>query len=121
MLPTDWDAITSIDLNTGHNPVDPAYEKIIRHNKWDIPWMEDDPTLTQSQLWVNRTLQHMDDAKKYGCNGLLGIHWRTRATSPQISAMAQKSWNPTLNSFEFWMDWVKTFLAQHHHIVCHHY
>eukprot|EP00942_MAST-04A_sp_MAST-4A-sp1_P013572 g13572.t1 len=107
VLPTDWDAITSIDLNTGHNPVDPAYEKIIRHNKWDIPWMEDDPTLTQSQLWVNRTLQHMDDAKKYGCNGLLGIHWRTRATSPQISAMAQKSWNPTLNSFEFWMDWVE--------------
>jgi hypothetical protein len=105
-LPSEWDAITSIDLNTGHDPVDPSYAKITNHKKWVIPWMEDDPTLTQPQLWVNRTLAHMEDASKYGASGLLGIHWRTRATSPQISAMAQKSWSSNLNSSVFWSDWV---------------
>ena len=65
-LPTTWDAITSIDLNTvssipfchsglnlwlhhsrgcvvtfvpqGHSPVDPSYENVTRHKKWAIPW-----------------------------------------------------------------------------------
>ena len=105
-LPPEWDAITSIDLNTGHAPVDPSYANITNHKKWVIPWMEDDPTLTQPQLWVNRTLMHMEDASKYGASGLLGIHWRTRATSPQISAMAQKSWLSNLTSSIFWSDWV---------------
>ena len=36
--------------------------------------MQDDPGLTAPELWVNRTLEHMEDAAKYGCNGLLGIH-----------------------------------------------
>eukprot|EP00463_Aulacantha_scolymantha_P005370 TRINITY_DN6701_c0_g1_i1.p1 TRINITY_DN6701_c0_g1~~TRINITY_DN6701_c0_g1_i1.p1 ORF type:complete len:445 (-),score=67.20 TRINITY_DN6701_c0_g1_i1:98-1381(-) len=106
VLPTSWDAITSIDLNTGHNPVDPSYLNVTRHNKWAIPWMEDDPDLTAPQLWVNRTLIHMENAQRYGCNGLLGIHWRTRAVSPAISAMAQKSWNSSLKSQTFWLDWV---------------
>jgi hypothetical protein len=26
-LPTTWDAITSIDLNTGHSAVDPSYDR----------------------------------------------------------------------------------------------
>ena len=69
--------------------------------------MEDDPDLSAPQLWVNRTLEHMEDAKKFGCNGLLGIHWRTRGVGPQITAMAQKSWNPALTSSEFWLDWSK--------------
>ena len=33
-LPTTWDAITSIDLNTGHAPVDPSYVNVTRHRKW---------------------------------------------------------------------------------------
>ena len=77
-----------------------------------IPWMEDDPDLTAPQLWVNRTLQHMEDAYKYGCSGLLGIHWRTRAVGPQIQAMGQKSWNFNLTSQEFWVDWVATQFGQ---------
>ena len=40
VLPKTWDAITSIDLNTGHSPVDPSYAKIMNHAKWVIPWME---------------------------------------------------------------------------------
>ena len=104
-LSTDWDAITSIDLNTGHSAVDPSYAQITRHAKWVIPWMEDDPDMSAPQLWVERTLQHMEDAQKYGCTGLLGIHWRTKIVSPQIEAMAAKSWNASLQSEDFWQDW----------------
>jgi hypothetical protein len=31
VLPTTWDAITSIDMDTGHSPVDPSYEHVTRH------------------------------------------------------------------------------------------
>merc|ERR1719398_226919 len=47
----------------------------------------------------------MEDAKNYGCDGLLGIHWRTKQTAPQITAMAQKSWNMSMTSAEFWDSW----------------
>ncbi len=79
-------------MDVGNTPVDPSYKNVTRHAKWVIPWMEDDPGLTAPELWVNRTLQHMEDALAYGATGLLGIHWRTGITSPQITAMAQKSW-----------------------------
>jgi hypothetical protein len=104
-LSLKWDAIASIDLNTGWAPVDRSYLNVTRHPKWVIPWMEDDRRLTEPQLWVNRTLQHMEDALDYGATGLLGIHWRTRVTSPTISAMAQKSWKFRLTSEAFWDDW----------------
>jgi hypothetical protein len=41
---------------------------VTRHAKWAIPWMEDDPGLTAPELWVNRTLMHMEDSSKYGCD-----------------------------------------------------
>ena len=54
----------------------------------------------------------MEDAKRYGCTGLLGIHWRTHAVGPQIAAMGQKSWNPELQSTEFWLDWSKASFGE---------
>ena len=107
VLSSRYAAISSIDMSVGNTPVDPAYAKVTRHPKWAIPWMEDDPGLTAPEIWVNRTLEHMEDAAKYGCDGLLGIHWRTGVTAPAISAMGQKSWNAALTSTEFWLDWAK--------------
>ena len=60
------------------------------------------------QLWVNRTLEHMLEAKAYNCSGLMGIHWRTGVTSPAIAAMALHSWNASLVSADFWADWAVT-------------
>ena len=107
VLPLAWDAITSIDLNTGHAPVDPSYLNVTRHPKWAIPWMEDDGSMTAVQLWINRTLVHMDTAHAYGCSGLLGIHWRTTVTAPAISAMGLKAWQPALDSTTFWREWAQ--------------
>ena len=104
-LSNGFEAITSIDQHFGQYPVDPAYKNVTKHAKWVIPWMEDDPSLTAPQLWLNRTLEHMTDAHAYGITGLLGIHWRTHAVSPTIAAMGQRSWQPTLTSAEFWAQW----------------
>ena len=35
------------------------------------------------------------DARKYGCTGLMGIHWRTRILGPNVSALAKAAWDQT--------------------------
>ena len=33
------------------------------------------------------------DALRYGCTGLMGIHWRTRILAPNVSALAKAAWD----------------------------
>ncbi len=91
-LPADI-AVSSINRNLGHDPVEPAYAEIKNHSKWAIPWMEDDPALNSLQLWVGRMRRDARDALAYGCDGLMGIHWRTRSLGPNVSALAQAAWD----------------------------
>ena len=85
------------DPQVGNTPVDPAYANLTHHpNKWAIPWAEDDPGLTAPELWLNRTLMHAQEAQSYNVTGLLMIHWRTRAVSPQVEASFAYSWNPSV-------------------------
>jgi hypothetical protein len=35
------------------------------------------------------------DAGRYGCNGLMGLHWRTRIMGPNIAALARAGWDQT--------------------------
>jgi hypothetical protein len=107
VLPPTW-AITSIDMDVGNTPVDPAYKNVTHRtpaNKWAIPWAEDDPGLTAPELWVNRSLSHARDANSYGVGGLLSIHWRTRMTSPQIGSAHAVSWNISLTTQDYWKSW----------------
>jgi len=107
VLPPSW-AITSIDMDVGNTPVDPAYANITHRtaaNKWAIPWAEDDPGLTAPELWVNRSLAHARDAAAYGVGGLLSIHWRTRMTSPQIGSAHAAAWNISLEAADYWSAW----------------
>jgi len=104
VLPPDW-TMTSIDQKVGWAPVDPSYANVTHHRKYVIPWAEDDPRLTQPQLWVNRSIEHGDDAQRYGAEGLINIHWRTRAVAPQVAATARRAWAGNFTSAEFWQDW----------------
>ncbi len=100
--------ISSIDMDVGNTPVDPAYANITHRpaaNKWAIPWGEDDPGLTAPELWVNRSLLHARDAAAYGVGGLLTIHWRTRMTSPQIGSAHAVAWNLSLTAADYWAGW----------------
>ncbi len=107
VLPPSW-VISSIDMDVGNTPVDPAYANITHRtaaNKWAIPWAEDDPGLTAPELWVNRSLAHARDAAAYGVGGLLSIHWRTRMTSPQIGSAHAVAWDLTLTPAAYWASW----------------
>jgi hypothetical protein len=95
-------AVSCINREVGYTPVDAGFADVKGRSKWAIPWLEDDPALTSPQLWAGRMRRDAADALRYGCDGLMGIHWRTRALGPNISALAQAAWdqNPWLGSYK---------------------
>ena len=90
-FPKPW-PVSCINREVGKTPVEPGFAKVVGRPKWAIPWLEDDPALTAPQLWAGRMRQDAVDALGYGCDGLLGIHWRTRTLGPAVSALAQAAW-----------------------------
>ncbi len=91
MLPKDM-PMSCINQQVGYSPVEPGFANVKGRPKWAIPWLEDDPALTAPQLWVGRMRRDAQDALKYGCTGLMGIHWRTRILAPNVSALANAAW-----------------------------
>lgn len=91
--------MSCINRQVGNTPVEAGFVDVKERPKWAIPWLEDDPAMTAPQLWVGRMRRDARDALKYGCNGLIGIHWRTRNVGPMISALAHAAWDQ-----EMWTD-----------------
>jgi len=92
LLPKDA-PMSCINREVGHAGVEPAFANIIGRPKWAIPWLENDPTLTQPQPWAARMRYDAADAKRLGCTGLLGIHWRTKAMMQNVAALAAAAWD----------------------------
>ena len=86
-------AVSCINRQVGKEPVDEGFARVKGRGKWAIPWLEDDPALTVPQLWAGRMRRDAADALAYGCNGLMGIHWRTRILAPNVSALAWAAWD----------------------------
>lgn len=119
ILPKDM-PFSCINRGVGYTPVEKGFKAITDRPKWSIPWMEDDPDLMGTQLWVGRLRKDALDSYRYGCNGLIGIHWRTRDLSPNVSALAKAAWaanqweklpeaaNRDLPTKDFYTDWVKS-------------
>jgi hypothetical protein len=97
VLPKDV-TMSCINREVGKAPVDPGFSRIAGRSKWAIPWLEDDPSLTSPQLWVGRMRRDAADALRYGCDGLLGIHWRTRILSANVLALARAAWDQGWNT-----------------------
>jgi hypothetical protein len=97
VLPGDV-AMSCINREVGKAPIDPGFSRISGRSKWAIPWLEDDPSLTSPQLWVGRMRRDAADALRYGCDGLLGIHWRTRILSANVAALARAAWDQGWNT-----------------------
>ena len=91
VLPKDM-AVSCINRQVGYTPVDAGFAEVHGRSKWAIPWLEDDPALSSPQLWAARMRRDAADALGYGCDGLMGIHWRTRALAPNIGALAHAAW-----------------------------
>lgn len=82
-----------INQKVGHAPVEYAFANVQGRPKWAIPWMENDPNMVGCQLWAARMRYDAVDARRVGCTGLLGIHWRTKALAPNVSALADAAWD----------------------------
>jgi hypothetical protein len=92
VLPKDM-FTSCISRQVGHAPIEPGFARVQGRDKWAIPWLEDDPAMTSPQLWVGRMRKDAADSLRYGCDGLMGIHWRTRIIGPNVSALAQAAWD----------------------------
>jgi hypothetical protein len=80
--------------------VEKHYGTMTGRPKWVIGWAEDDDTAGAHcctcwdlQLWVSRMFFNSSVAFRYGCEGMLAIHWRTAAISPNIAAVARAGWD----------------------------
>jgi hypothetical protein len=58
--------------------------------------LEDDPAMWLPQFHVNRTQRDVQLASKYGCQGMLGIHWRHRIMDATAGYLAKAAWDDTL-------------------------
>ncbi len=125
--PKSW-AVSSINTSLGRDPVEKTYGEISGRPKWAIGWAEDDDaagahccTSWDLQLWAKRMFADSSEAFHYGCEGMMAIHWRTAAISPNITALAEAGWDfdspggvnekpPAGNGSKpgmdaFWADW----------------
>ena len=123
-IPKSW-AVSSINTSLGRDPVETSYGTITGRPKWAITWAEDDETAGAHcctcwdlQLWAQRVFADSSEAFRYGCDGMMAIHWRTAAVAPNFTAMAQAGWDfvrpgaadapasnqqPAMDAF--WADW----------------
>jgi hypothetical protein len=98
-VPKSW-AASSINTSLGRDPVESAYGTMPGRPKWVIGWAEDDDTAGAHcctcwdlQLWAERMFVNSAEASRYGCEGIMAIHWRTAAIAPNITALAQAGWD----------------------------
>jgi hypothetical protein len=92
ILPKDC-AMSCINRKVGHAPDEPGFANISGRPKWVIPWLENDPSLAAPEPWAGRMRYDAYEARRLGCTGLIGIHWRTEAIAPNITALADAAWD----------------------------
>jgi len=92
---------TSLSDNLGWDPVSKEYGKLGERERWPIPWLEDDPAMWLPQFHVHRGADDLDLAEKYGCQGVLGIHWRNRMMNADAGFQAKASWDQNLKPAKF--------------------
>jgi hypothetical protein len=80
----------------GWEPVHEVFGKLEGRERWPIPWLEDDPAMWLPQLHVQRFERDLNLAEQYGCQGVLGIHWRHRIVDPTAGFQARFSWDKHL-------------------------
>lgn len=95
----------------GYEPVREVFSKLEGRERWPIPWLEDDPGMWQPQFHVNRFEKDMNRAAGFGCQGVLGIHWRHRIVDPTAGYLARASWDDKLAPAEHYRAYARTQAA----------
>jgi len=101
VLPRDiaFSALDNIQLSP---TVSKAYGELVPdRQRWPIVWFECDGDQWMPQPNLRAAAGACRDALAKGCQGLLGIHWRTRHVEESATYCAQFAWNPDLTVEEF--------------------
>jgi hypothetical protein len=85
--------MSAINSAVGYAAIERQFANLSDRPRWAIPWLENDGDLTSPELWAGRMRFDAADARRLGCTGLIGIHWRTRILAPAIAALAGAAWD----------------------------
>jgi hypothetical protein len=93
--------------------VSEAYGKVSPdRERWPIPWFESDGgharcDQTGPQTNVTAFEPLLKDIVKKGCQGALGIHWRTRNVEDVAGYLYRFGWDPQLTAAEFFKQYAR--------------
>ena len=79
--------------------------------RWPIPWFEFDGDQWHPQPLVHTLESTINDAAQKGCQGILGIHWRTRGIAENYAYLNERAWEPKLTADEFFRRYAATTYA----------
>jgi hypothetical protein len=96
-LPEDI-IFSSLDDTLGWDPISETFGKLGKRERWPIPWLEDDPSMWLPQFRASHLEDAMQRARNFGCQGMLGIHWRHRVVDPTATYFARAAWDRKLTS-----------------------
>ena len=96
-LPEDI-VFSALSDSLGWDPVNEAFGKLGHRERWPIPWLEDDPSMWFPQFRASRFQMDLNRAQNFGCQGVLGIHWRHRIVDPTATYLARASWDSNLTA-----------------------
>ncbi|MGB0124892.1 MAG: hypothetical protein WA400_05420 [Silvibacterium sp.] len=96
-LPEDI-VFSALNDSVGWDPVNEAFSKLGNRERWPIPWLEDDPSMWFPQFRASRVQVDMKRAQDFGCQGVLGIHWRHRIIDPTATYFARAGWSEQLTA-----------------------
>ncbi|MFB3826599.1 MAG: hypothetical protein ACE15B_07505 [Bryobacteraceae bacterium] len=95
----------------GWEPIREVFGKLEDRERWPVPWLEDDPAMWLPQFHVNRFERDVRRAAQFGCQGLLGIHWRHRIVDPNAGYLARSSWDGKLTAADYYASYARTQAA----------
>ena len=85
----------------GWDPINEVFGKLEGRERWPIPWLEDDPAMWLPQFHVDRFAHDMNLAEQYGCQGVMGIHWRHRIMDVDAGFQSANSWDKGVTPTQF--------------------
>ena len=109
-LPEDI-IFTALNDQVGWDPVHETFGELGDRERWPIPWLEDDPAMWFPQFHVNRFAKDLQRAEQFGCQGVLGIHWRHRIVDPTAVYMARRFWDDKLETQRYYEAYAATQAA----------
>jgi hypothetical protein len=109
-LPMDI-VFSCLSDSLGWDPIHEVFGRLEGRERWPIPWLEDDPAMWLPQFHVHRFERDLNLAEEYGCQGLMGIHWRHRIVDPTAGYQARFSWDKSLSPAGYFKDYARTQAA----------